>query len=164
MDGSGRPWTAAPVWVMAVSRILSLARFREPRDDHLSCPGLAAGTAREGCDYYPEGPAFAGPGRQPVLLFCLAPHGVYRAPSLTLGAVGFYPAISPLPRWGGIFSVTLSVAAGLRPPRPCFHRACCLVVSGLSSSHGPCGSRKRPSAIGATVAHSSRAASHFGIP
>ena len=70
----------------------------------------------------------------PFLLFCLAPHGVYRAPSLTLGAVGFYPAISPLPRWGGLFSVTLSVAAGLRPPRPCFHRACCLVVSGLSSS------------------------------
>ncbi len=31
------------------------------------------------------------------LLFCLAPHGVYRAPSIALGAVSSYLAFSPLP-------------------------------------------------------------------
>ena len=33
----------------------------------------------------------------PFLLFCLAPHEVCRAPFLTVGAVGSYPAFSPLP-------------------------------------------------------------------
>ena len=33
----------------------------------------------------------------PFSLFCLAPHGVCLAPSVTLRAVGSYPAISPLP-------------------------------------------------------------------
>lgn len=34
---------------------------------------------------------------QLIPLFCLALHGVSLAPSLTLGAVGFYPAFSPVP-------------------------------------------------------------------
>ena len=34
----------------------------------------------------------------PASLFGLAPHGVYRAPEVTLRAVGFYPAFSPLPQ------------------------------------------------------------------
>ncbi len=33
----------------------------------------------------------------PFLLFCLAPHEVCRAPFLAVGAVGSYPAFSPLP-------------------------------------------------------------------
>jgi hypothetical protein len=48
------------------------------------------------------------------LLFGLAPDGVYRASSIALGAVGSYPAFSPLPPsytsdGGGLFSVALSV-------------------------------------------------------
>ena len=33
----------------------------------------------------------------PALLFGLAPRGVYRAPDVTIGAVGSYPTVSPLP-------------------------------------------------------------------
>ena len=65
--------------------------------------------------------------RRPLPLFCLAPHRVFRAPSVTLGAVGSYPAFSPLPALnpphgaltaGGLFSVTLSVDRGLHPCLP----------------------------------------------
>jgi len=53
------------------------------------------------CDYYPEGPVapLPEPGRagNPSFLFCLAPHGVYRAPVLAPRAVSFYLAFSPLP-------------------------------------------------------------------
>ena len=48
-----------------------------------------------------------GPSQGP--LFGLAPNGVYRAASLTLGAVGSYPTFSPLPRpkpWRFIFCGT----------------------------------------------------------
>ena len=46
----------------------------------------------------------------PDSLFGLAPNGVYRAPSITLGAVGSYPTFSPLPgKPGGLFSVALAV-------------------------------------------------------
>ena len=34
----------------------------------------------------------------PGSLFGLAPDGVYRAPLITLGAVGSYPTFSPLPK------------------------------------------------------------------
>jgi hypothetical protein len=60
---------------------------------------------------YPEinGPAV-------LLLFCLAPHGVFPATQITSRAVSSYLAFSPLPalccqRTGGVFSVTLSVTA-----------------------------------------------------
>jgi len=62
----------------------------------------------------------------PFALLCLAPHGVYRAPSVTLGAVSSYLAISPLPLVaqrapkGGIFSATLSVTPPLRRSAPAF--------------------------------------------
>src|SRR6202140_3784221 len=85
-------------------------------------------------------PAFAGPpdefsfavmrryprinGPAVLPLFCLAPHGVFRASRIASRAVSSYLAFSPLPalrcqRTGGVFSVTLSVAALLqtRPPR-----------------------------------------------
>ena len=107
--------------------------------------------------------ALARLGRRPRLLFCLAPHGVCRAPLLSPGAVGSYPAFSPLlhqsssPRAifaevederSGIFSVTLSVAKNFRPALPRFRRACCLVVSGLSSPAFARSRSDRPPSIG----------------
>ena len=77
---------------------------------------IAAPLARRWCDYYP-----GETGRRPNSLFCLAPHGVCRAPALALRAVGSYPAFSPLPlarASGGLFSVTLSVTPGFRPTPP----------------------------------------------
>src|SRR6266567_3024049 len=57
---------------------------------------------------------FSGPAALP--LFCLAPHGVFPASRIAPQAVSSYLAFSPLPalccqRTGGVFSVTLSVAA-----------------------------------------------------
>jgi hypothetical protein len=67
-------------------------------------------------------PRINGPAVLP--LFCLAPHGVFRASRITPRAVSSYLAFSPLPalrcqRTGGVFSVTLSVNArlGERCPR-----------------------------------------------
>ena len=65
-------------------------------------------------------------------LFDLAPDGVYPASAVTLGAVGFYPTISPLPSFakasegkppeatkkGGIISVALSITGDLAPMFP----------------------------------------------
>jgi hypothetical protein len=63
---------------------------------------------------------FIGPAALP--LFCLAPHGVFRALRITPRAVSSYLAFSPLPalfqRTGGIFSVTLSVNGRLRERCP----------------------------------------------
>src|SRR3954469_21244431 len=66
-------------------------------------------------------PRINGPAVLP--LFCLAPHGVFRASQITPRAVSSYLAFSPLPdlrcqRTGGVFSVTLSVTAVLQPRRP----------------------------------------------
>ncbi len=66
-------------------------------------------------------PRISGPADLP--LFCLAPHGVFRASQITPRAVSSYLAFSPLPalrcqRTGGVFSVTLSVNSDLRPGRP----------------------------------------------
>ena len=50
----------------------------------------------------------------PSPLFSLAPEWVFRAAVIAFGAVGSYPTFSPLPPGcpdGGLFSVTLSVAA-----------------------------------------------------
>src|SRR6186997_3320295 len=60
-------------------------------------------------------------------LFCLAPHGVFRASQITPRAVSFYLAVSPLPvpccqRTGGLFSVTLSVTPLLQAWFPRFLR------------------------------------------
>src|SRR4029079_10456677 len=67
-------------------------------------------------------------------LFCLAPHGVFRASRITPRAVSSYLAFSPLPalkkeqlfsqRTGGVFSVTLSV-------KPDFDRGCPRVLRGM---------------------------------
>ena len=80
---------------------------------------------------YPEiGPEFlqsiGGPAA--LLLFCLAPHGVFPAARITSRAVSLYLAFSPLPafsqRTGGMFSVTLSV-------NPDFRRGCPRILRGM---------------------------------
>jgi hypothetical protein len=80
----------------------------------------------------------AGYGRAALVLLCLAPHGVYPASFITVGAVSFYLAFSPLPpaaeaSKGGLFSVTLSVAAAFANSPRRLRAARCPVVSGLSS-------------------------------
>ena len=74
----------------------------------------------------------------PFSLFCLAPYGVCLAPSVTLGAVGSYPAISPLPAPAmpgrAVYFLRHFPSAGaFTPPARTFMRRYCLVVSGLSS-------------------------------
>ena len=60
----------------------------------------------------------------PGSLFGLAPDGVYRAPSITLGAVGSYPTFSPLPgEPGGLFSAALAVVDALKRRLPRVSRA-----------------------------------------
>src|SRR4051794_35222320 len=66
-------------------------------------------------------PRIDGPAVLP--LFCLAPHGVFRASRIAPRAVSSYLAFSTLPalrcqRTGGVFSVTLSVNPGLGRGRP----------------------------------------------
>jgi len=74
----------------------------------------------------------------PFLLFCLAPHGVCHASFIAVGAVGSYPAVSPLPSiargFGGrfVFCDTFH-CAGLPRSLQRLRAACCLTVSGLSS-------------------------------
>src|SRR5437588_10170909 len=79
---------------MAVSRILSPEFLRD--DDHLS-QFRFRGTARCACALrdatIPEDRS--GPAVLP--LFCLAPHGVFRASRITPRAVSSYLAFSPLP-------------------------------------------------------------------
>lgn len=82
----------------AISRILS------PESSSRGRSFLSSGQSRKPAPYrrrmrlLPGGcPAFAEPDRQPGLLLCLAPHGVFRAPALARRAVGSYPAFSPLP-------------------------------------------------------------------
>src|SRR5689334_11271753 len=50
-------------------------------------------------DHYPKRvpPKWNRSGPLHRFLFGLAPDGVFRAPAITLGAVGFYPTFSPLP-------------------------------------------------------------------
>jgi len=85
---------------MAVSRILSVRRGG--RDDHLShrISSMPAAFSRSVVRRYPEiGPEFLrGIGGPAVLLlFCLAPHGVFPAIPLKRDAVSSYLAFSPLP-------------------------------------------------------------------
>jgi len=92
----------------AISRILSARTGRAGRGEgHLSCatqPGAMACAV-----------GWAVPGS----LFGLAPDGVYRAPLITLGAVGSYPTFSPLPgEPGGLFSAALAVGDALKRRLP----------------------------------------------
>src|SRR6266700_7463943 len=88
---------------------------------------------------------FIGPAALP--LFCLAPHGVFRASRIAPRAVSSYLAFSPLP---ALFSknrrYVFCDTFRQRPSGRCrtnvarvFYAACCRMVFGLSSSE-PCGS------------------------
>ena len=84
-----------------ISRILSRSALRHcAMIIYLSGrSGRPAPALRQWSDYYPESSIPCGTCGQggPFLLFCLAPHEVCRASFLTVGAVGSYPAFSPLP-------------------------------------------------------------------
>src|SRR6266403_5994785 len=97
--------------------IIYLIRFRISRNQ--TPDALARIVMRR----YPR--IFNGPAALP--LFCLAPHGVFRASRIAPRAVSSYLAFSPLPvpccqRTGGVFSVTLSVTAILQLQCPRFLR------------------------------------------
>lgn len=102
MDGGTSLSKCPRFFLMAVSRILSSRRSRDDLYGHLSRKHLAVFPALASCDYYPEDSEALSRLRNGqatrFLLFCLAPHGVFRAPGLAPGAVGSYPAFSPLPR------------------------------------------------------------------
>ena len=92
-------------------------------DGHFSQGSCDPSPPCGGCDVTrgPVRPLVGLRSRRPLPLFCLAPHRVFRAPSVTLGAVGSYPAFSPLPRscdQGGFISVTLSVDRDFHPGLP----------------------------------------------
>jgi len=97
MDGSGFLRRPLPFVLMAVSRILSSARFRGRRDDHLSCPGLATGTACEGCDYYPEGLACASRAGNPSSCSVLHRMGFVVRRRLLAGRWALTPPFHPDP-------------------------------------------------------------------
>ncbi len=79
---------------MAISRILSPEFLRI--DDHLSQSHFAEPPARAcRADVMRRYPRIDGPAVLP--LFCLAPHGVFRAARITSRAVSSYLAFSPLP-------------------------------------------------------------------
>ena len=93
----------------------------------------------------------------PFLLFCLAPRGVCHASFITVGAVGSYPAFSPLPsvaRRRFVFCDTFH-CPGLPQNLQRLRAARCLAVSGLSS-------RPRPAEAGPTSDHSGRPAARLG--
>jgi len=100
----------------SVSPASSESHGRDGGDGHLSGPSVTLGLVR-------PTRASSGAGHTSAL-FGLAPGGVCRAPSVTLGAVVSYTTFSPLPRRrrGGIFSVALSVEEGSLPPPPRFSR------------------------------------------
>ncbi len=88
------------------------SRQSRDRDDHLSKRHTRGFWSRKGFET-------GGPAALP--LFCLAPHGVFRASRITSRAVSSCLAFSPLPvlqRTGGMFSVTLSVNTRLAPGLP----------------------------------------------
>ena len=89
-------------------------------------------------------------GRAALSLLCLAPSGVFNAAPVALGAVGSYPTISTLPfdKLRAVYFLLHFPSGFLSVPVPCFHRADCPTVSGLSSTRAcaalrPPGRRRR---------------------
>src|SRR5947209_16686235 len=78
-----------------------------------------------------------GPAALP--LFCLAPHGVFRASRITPRAVSSYLAFSPLPALLSknrrcLFCDTFPSTFAFENAAHVFYVACCRLVFGLSSS------------------------------
>ena len=95
----------------------------------------------------------------PFLLFCLAPHEVCRAPFLAVGAVGSYPAVSPLPplaRRRFVFCDTVCEPGLRRAPHACAWHAA-LWCPDFPPALSPCGS-KASDHSGWTASSLSRAA------
>src|SRR3979409_752467 len=110
---------------MAISRILS-ARLLTRMIIYLN-PALAGPPDTLARSVMRRCPRIDGPAVLP--LFCLAPHGVFRASRIAPRAVSSYLAFSTLPalrcqRTGGVFSVTLSV-------NPDLGRGCPRVLRGM---------------------------------
>ena len=97
-------------------------------------------------------PAFAGRIRAggPFPLLCLAPHGVYPAPFLAVGAVSSYLAISPLPldKLGAVFFLrhfpSIPIFIGTSPS---FDGHAALRCSDFPLATPACGTSERPSPI-----------------
>jgi len=125
----------------AVGRILFPGGWR---------PFLLASRHREAPAAYPgasSAVADGGDGRPSTPLFGLAPHGVYRALSVTGQAVRSYRTLSPLPpvgSEGGLLSVALSLAL----PRPGVTRHAARLESGPSSE--PAGAQRTPASSSRT--------------
>ena len=128
---------------MAISRILS-ARLLTRMIIHLTRPARGTNARSRSCSdrgaTIPED--FIGPAALP--LFCLAPHGVFRASRIAPRAVSSYLAFSPLPALFSknrrfVFCDTLRHRRSFDCGARVFYAACCRMVFGLSSSE-PCGS------------------------
>ena len=133
-----------------VSRILSPAVAGGSTVIPLTSASRRPPPAGAGCNEpgnHQPGPVKARADRTggPFTLFVLHRAGFVMPPALRHGAVGSYPAFSPLPRsregpWRYVFCDTFR-QRGLAPSTARVHHAArCLVVSGLSS-HEPCGSQ-----------------------
>src|SRR3984893_4730341 len=131
---------------MAVSRILSPEFLREKdNSSHPSRRGGASARSRRGGTVMRRYPRINGPAVLP--LFCLAPHGVFRASRITSRAVSSYLAFSPLPALLSknrrcLFCDTFRQRPSRRGGKNAahvFYVACCRMVFGLSSSK-PCDS------------------------
>jgi len=150
---------------MAISRILSVPEgIRGLMIIHLIRPARGTNARSRICGTvvrrYPRinPESFRGGGPAALPLFCLAPHGVFRASRITSRAVSSYLAFSPLP---ALFSKNRRClfcdTFRQHPSGYCrtnlarvFYAACCRMVFGLSSSESRhSGTHQRSSAIGA---------------
>jgi len=114
-------------------------------------PFLSTSRHREAPAAYPgasSATADGGDGRPSTPLFGLAPHGVYRALSVSGEAVRSYRTLSPLPpvgSEGGLLSVALSLAL----PRPGVTRHAARLESGPSSA--PARAQRTPASSSRTL-------------
>lgn len=130
-DGAPPFGGAPPSVARAVSRILfRRADFRRAAGAAISLPALRRDPSFPVVRLIPG--AFARAAQAPALS-CTA-RG-FSCPRCRHRGGGLLPRHFTLsrPKAAGVFSVTLSVAAGLRRRRPVFRRARCSMVSGLSS-------------------------------
>ena len=107
-------------------------RFDPERGSHSSGTAFACRLSQPTRMTGPETGCKRAFARSMSSLFGLAPGGVYLATTVTSGAVGSYPTLSPLPcKHGGLLSVALSL--GSPPPDVIRHRIS--VEPGLSSPY-----------------------------
>lgn len=126
--GHRKPDSVHPGRVRPGRTIISLGRVSgDPRPPRRSGVRLIPG-------FIPR-PEPRGRTGGPFTLFCLAPHGVFPAPSVTLGAVSSYLAISPLPSFARRLERAVSFLRHF--PSPCHYDR----APRLSPGMLPCGVR-----------------------